>query len=78
MPRTHFTRNSITPECGRAFRPGNFSTPHIVRGAAFKAVPEAEVCSYCAAAFLRLRNQQRKAKGLPPVERYNSPTPERA
>lgn len=73
MPRTHFALYGFTPACKRAFRPGNYSTPIALRAAEFKAAPADEVCHYCAAAFLKLRNAQRKQKGLPPVATYNAP-----
>ena len=70
--KTHYALLGYFPVCRRAQRPGNYSTAHAVRGAAFKAVPETDVCAYCAKYFLTLRNSQRKNKGLPPVLTYNA------
>jgi hypothetical protein len=40
----------------------------IVSWEAFKATPADERCAHCVEAALVIRNRQRKAKGLPPVE----------
>jgi hypothetical protein len=70
--KTHLAQGLYSmPACGRAMRPGNYSTAHCVEVREFKIQPENEVCSYCAKLFLRRRNQQRRQKGLQPVTKWN-------
>lgn len=71
--KTHLARNSSFPfpVCNRAFRAGNFSTPLVMLAKEFKTAPESEVCEYCAAELVKMRNRIRTTKGLSPITKYN-------